>query len=195
MNDRASPRMERLVQAAELRDTGLIAGAALRTALARGESILDRMHSPRGQRAKPRAGPALTTPASPRWLHCDVASLARITLCSLPRAEQWACDLALIARRFGCDAGALGGALDQVVGDLVFLTLHAATPDLAARPSLSVRTPAGRLSSRHGRALRQVVMAGLSTRGWILAEVEQPRRLRQTGARVVTAAISSLASG
>ena len=74
MHDRASPRMERLVQAAELRDTGLIAGAVLRTALARAESTLDRMHSPRGQRAKPRAGPALTTPV---WPLCCTATWQR----------------------------------------------------------------------------------------------------------------------
>ena len=74
MHDRPSPRMERLVEAAELRNTGLIAGAVLRTALARGESTLDRMHSPRGQRAKPRAGPALTTPA---WPRCCAATSRR----------------------------------------------------------------------------------------------------------------------
>ena len=100
MNDRPSPRMERLVQAAELRDTGLIAGAVLRTVLARGESTLDRMHSPRGQRAKPSAGPALTTPVWPH-AHQALFSAARGAVGRRP---------GLIARRFGCDAAALVAA-------------------------------------------------------------------------------------
>ncbi len=61
------------------------------------------------------------------------------------RAEQSAGDLALIARRFGCDAAALGNALDQVLGDLVFLTLHAATPEMAERASVIARVRLGSL--------------------------------------------------
>ena len=85
-------------------------------------------------------------------LRCDVAALTRIKLCRLPRAEQWAGDLALIARRFGCDATALGNALDQVMGDLVYLTMHAATPELAARAAEFVRMNAGRHSVVEARA-------------------------------------------
>lgn len=130
--------MERLVQAAELRNTGLIAGAVLRTALARGESTLDRMHSPRGQRAKPGAGPALTTPV---WRSAALPGGGAHAHQALPAAARGAVGLrpGLIARRFGCDAATLGNALDQVLGDLVFLTLHAATPEMAERASVIAR--------------------------------------------------------
>ena len=130
MNDRASPQTERLVRAAELRDTGLIASAL--AAFARRADLDD-------------AGLAAV-------LRCDVTALMRVKLCRLPRAEHWAGDLALIARRFGCDATALGRALDQVVGDLVYLTMHAATPELAARAAEFVRTNAGRQSVIDQRA-------------------------------------------
>jgi hypothetical protein len=80
--------MEWLVQAAELRDTGLIAGVLAAYAC--------------------RAG--LDDAGLAALLRCDMAALTRIKLCSLPRPELWAGDLALIARRFGCDAAALAAA-------------------------------------------------------------------------------------
>ena len=124
MNDRASPRMERLIQAAELRDTGLIAGAL--AAYAR------------------RA--ALDDADLAALLRCDTAVLTRIKLCWLPRAEQWAGDLALIAHRFGCDATALGNALDQIAGDLVYLLFQAAAPELAERAAMIARARLGTLA-------------------------------------------------
>lgn len=141
MNDRASPWMERLIQAAELRDTGLIAGAL--AAFARRAGLDD-------------AGLAAL-------LRCDVTALTRVKLCSLPRSEHRAGDLALIARRFGCDATALGSALDQVMGDLVYLTMHAATPELAARAAEFVHTNAGRQSVVEARV--RLAAGGL---GWVV---------------------------
>lgn len=130
-----------MVQAAELRDTGLIAGAL--AAYARRAGLED-------------AGLAAV-------LRCDVAALARVKLCRLPRAEQRAGDLLLIAERFGCDATALGNALDQVAGDLVYLTMHAATPELAARVSEFVRANAGRQAVVEARA-----RLALGGHGWVV---------------------------